>query len=127
MRTTPEGLARRAARCKRWRWMEGMSGISPARNAGDTGYMFRVTDESEPFLKKEYPNLHDPATLGCLLYLVREVWDKASLSPMYSEYEDRGGEWALAVPVVEERILTILLFTGRSEEEVLVKALEAAP
>lgn len=44
-------LGRRAVACKGWRWMPGML----AR-------------------RQAWPDLRDPATLGCVLALVREAW-----------------------------------------------------
>lgn len=59
-------LAKRAVACKHWRWMPGMR--------LQNGYMLK--DEDFPALGDEYgwlPDLTDPATLGCLLALVRKV------------------------------------------------------
>jgi len=56
-------LARRAVACRGWRWMPGMiltSGL-------------RLRYEAHAFSPDEIPDLTDPATLGCLLALVREA------------------------------------------------------
>jgi hypothetical protein len=58
-------LARRAIACPKWRWMPGMK-VSEG---------FRVTESLAPFMfPVDLPDLTDPATLGCLLALVREAW-----------------------------------------------------
>jgi len=65
-----------------------------------------------PMFKRALPDLTDPATLGCLLALVREAWDDrylcASLSPRKLWMVDG---WSL----------------HDTEAEALVAALEAAP
>jgi hypothetical protein len=73
-------LARRAVACRGWRWMPGMLTSFNARHLGrhlwvDQGSSVVVyADQNEG----EVPDLTDPATLGCLLALVREAWgDKA--------------------------------------------------
>ena len=84
----------------------------------------RITEpgcQSPPF-DAATPDLNDPATKGCLLALVREVWwnPLASVTPMEGYDGDDGwragardepddGEW------------------GATEAEALVSALEAAP
>jgi hypothetical protein len=66
-------LARRVVACKGWRWMEGMRFVVPPSHNGATGYMVRVKGHERGGVAG-YPDLSDPATLGCLLALVREVW-----------------------------------------------------
>jgi len=78
------------------------------------------------FIKDLIPDLTDPATRGCLLELVRKAWKQPSISTRYSEYQDRV-EWDVPTPVEQERMLDILFFTGKTEAEALVAALEAAP
>ena len=62
-------LARRAVACKGWRWMPGMRW----RTEDDRG---RLDDFQPEYMGRPpdaLPDLTDPATLGCLLALVREA------------------------------------------------------
>ena len=120
-----EDLARRAVASLHWRWMPGML-ICP--RAGDPAYrivgVWLVEERQTGTYWKDpgiipmrrdpvgLPDLTDPATLGCLLALVREAWDDrylcASLSPRKLWMVDG---WSL----------------HDTEAEALVAALEAAP
>jgi hypothetical protein len=67
-------VARRAVACPRWRWMDGMRVICTPRHDGATGYFIRLEQDGYRAAQNEYPDLSDPATVGCLLALVREAW-----------------------------------------------------
>ena len=83
-----EELGRRAVACKHWRWMPGMTilgskgrrvvviGLSGATEA-TSGMNSRAIGPDE------LPDLSSPATLGCLLALVREVTGEQSSSPSW--------------------------------------------
>lgn len=114
-------LGRRFAACKGFRPMRGM-----LDNHGRTwtpDLLWRWTP------KVDIPDLRDPATLGCLLALVREAWRApralVRLSANGKSFHvfdvDRvttGGNWAAWL--CGDRIL-------QTEAEALVAALEAAP
>jgi len=113
-----ETLARRAVACKHWKWLPGMLAMLEE-------WSWRVGNgESAPDVC--IPDLTDPATRGCLLELVRKAWKQPSISTRYSEYQDRV-EWDVPTPVEQERMRNMAFFTGQTEAEALVAALEAAP
>ena len=133
-------LARRAVACEGFRWMPGMlavrvrspvffsEGVDPSHLVGRS---YRVTEirestvhcAGEAFLTTLLnfaPDLTDPATLGCLLALVREAWKSpvAQISPSLPD----GHIWTCYInDEANDR-----LFRERTEAEALVAALEAA-
>ena len=137
-------LARRAVKCKAWRWMPGTQAAGPWRilTVGDDGYplsCFATAHHSprgwwglagQPGAARELlPDFSDPATLGCLLALVREAWGARNAVCRYSDYHNR---WALGFQVSEtdaagQRIFLKEVGAGRTEAEALVAALESAP
>jgi hypothetical protein len=78
-----EELARRAIACKRWRWMPGMLSVKGLRvvRRDDDRYVIGYYANRESLSERvvDLPDLSDPATLGCLLSLVREAWGKPNL------------------------------------------------
>lgn len=111
-------LARRAVACKGWRWMPGMATYTPVpytsphlgrivSGEGDIFHLWR--DET-------IPRLRDPATLGCLLALVRETWGICEVRT--------GIRWCVVVRPAGGGRRSIY---GATEAEALVAALEAAP
>ena len=118
-------LARRAVACKRWRWMPGMrtaEGWRVIRNRTESSCM--AYDENPEnwqvaenyFQDNKLPDLTDPATLGCLLALVREAWGKPDLHarPEGSRWRMWSFEWPNSM-------------LHPTEAAALVAALEAAP
>ena len=73
------------------------------------------------------PDLTDPATLGCLLALVREAWGVASV--VYLPRDGAVREWRVVTYAHGADWLTParLLGEGPTEAAALVAALEAAP
>lgn len=126
-------LSSRAVTCKHWRWMPGMLAFDAGGNQHrviehDAGREYITTMlrdyndahcESSARAMDVTPDLADPATLGCLLHLVRQAqpdqgrWVMSSCCSAYGRWytnPSRGG--------------------GRdydTEAEALVAALEAAP
>ena len=168
-------LGKRATACKGWRWMPGMVTLKGSRIyevvlssdecygdaechewLNDNGWGINHCDyhRGRPlaeascghvWLDRVLPDLTDPATLGCILALVREAYPPTQF--MQDEWEMTGvpfpmhggcdwevrracfdgdeklqidGTWGSGWPL-SERV------TGESEAEVLVAALEAAP
>ena len=123
-----EPLARRAIACKGWRWMPGMRTTDAMRVVHDQPlYPGRPcairegawVDIAPPRpLRDALPDLTDPATLGCLLALVREARGESTgfLTPA------KGGGWTYWTGLYQADY-----FHGDIEAEALVAALEAAP
>ena len=116
-------LGKRAVACKGWRWMPGMLTSFNARHLGrhlwvDQGSSVVVyADQNEG----EVPDLTDPATMGCLLALVREAWGDPHASASW-DYETNG-----QVVVACSRTSRWVFRDRQTEAEALVAALEAAP
>ncbi len=146
-----EELAQRAVACKAWRWMPGMlvwreqqrhppvlarfssfqdeypefiDTASISAKSLDGGTLFPVVNGKRMGLAdsmKLTPDLADPATLGCLLALVREA-HKCPEAHVYWATVTR--LWVVrwgAVGLGEHTV------DANTEAEALVRALEAAP
>jgi hypothetical protein len=141
----PSALARRAVACKGWWWMPGMLAIGvgwigAARICEVTdgtpelweyrGYMrgpctSHCRGDETPWAESHsepLPDLSDPATLGCLLALVRQAWGypRAHVAEMFTP----GAGWLAYTNHAGDRDHR---FYGATEAEALVSALEAAP
>lgn len=77
---TPEQIAqaRKVITYKRWRWMPGMR-WAMLRAAPLENYYGRICDRGLPPASGAIPDLSDPATLGCMLALVRELYGDPGL------------------------------------------------
>ena len=144
-------LATRAIACKHWRWMPGMgmwvrykTGVA-ARGRflyRDETYMHLLTYDDEagrPMKRRRLisdwsealPDLDDPATLGCLLALVRQAYGRMMYVRWWDNPQpDMSGQSRARCEVVDtlgrNRLAGARTFYP-SEAEALVAALEAAP
>lgn len=124
-------LAKRAVACKHWRWKRGMRTTCGILNGGDDWVTFGYDHKDVVVLNDDgrwLPDLTDPATLGCLLALVREAWGDQGLH-CAGRYSD--GKWLWHVrgghphgATFRRRVYAI---GHGTEAEALVAALEAAP
>lgn len=136
---TPPSLniARRAVACKGWRWMPGMRyRLSPRHpwcryEGGDASdYDGTPVTAASPSDRSAFalPDLSDPATLGCVLALVREAWKNEHL---WVEVGVDPAMWSLTVYSIGWACVNgetpLPDIDGESEAEALVAALEAAP
>jgi hypothetical protein len=124
-------LAERLVNSSKWYWLPGMRTISGRRLAVVFGesrtasVLCDLRDDANSDtedLQGELPDLNDPATEGCLLALVREVWGD---SEMHMTLGAKGWVWLTG----ESRVYGVVMpiNAGDTEAEALVAALEGAP
>ena len=128
-----EQLSRRLVGCKGWRWLPGMRASLIGMNTGwrilshsDFWYEGEGIRDSLPGGPTNLPDLTDPATLGCLLYLVREAWGDPGFYTAQSSTKIKGTDifgWD-TFGYLHGRSCKGMLY--RSEAEALVSALESA-
>lgn len=118
MSSTYPSLAEQATAAPAWKWKDGMRVIRPPRHNGATGYTIRLEQDGYRAAAHEYPDLSDPATLGCILSIIREHYGRtAYVKPTPSPFEPQ--EYCYTVST------TSGTFTGSSEAAALVAALSA--
>jgi len=112
---TPTQLeaARLAVADKRWRWMPGMLVFGGGR----------ITEHTLAVVHGVVPDLTDPATLGCLLALVREWWRcrDAFCTRPFGDGDDGYAPWWMV------KVGVHIVGRGPTEGEALIAAFLAAP
>ena len=117
-----EALGRRLVACKGFRVMRGMLDMQGRTWGRDL--LWRWRDDLD------VPDLRDPATLGCVLALVREAWgDQVMTCARVDVLDDYIAPLPGGYPygVVREGHRRLFKRFFASEAEALVAALEAAP
>lgn len=133
-------LGRRAIACRGWTWLDGMMSTQfgsryNARLGGllsceetDLGDVTAIDADLEPVEPDCLPDFSDPATLGCLLRLVREAWNDEWLTSL-GFYNSSGAQWFVhgGKPHGRHFLVRVTGTAYPSEAEALIAALEAAP
>ena len=117
-------LAKRAVACKGWRWLPGMQcDLAVVLWPEESGaYVFDGNGQERSLPRERLsPRLHAPATLGCLLALVREAWGPTYMLAWHD------GPDVKAFAITRTDGTTAFRITGGSLVGSLVLALEAAP
>lgn len=144
MPSDPIVLARRALACRGWRWMPGMANLTKpgervvkVSDGGSVvwGRPYQDNDAAEEHWTTwldddgwETPDLDDPATLGCLLALVREAHPDAAAIACVPQLDGAGWRVESHLPPYDLNAgqPDDVLGEGITEAEALVMALEAA-
>jgi len=112
-------LARRAVACKGWRWMPGMLAVERAVPGMALSSRPARVDDYWHEVGVWLPDLTDPATLGCLLALVREARGEPTYLPTCLDVHDEA--WVVNPPIPWRQT------RYENYASALVAALEAAP
>ena len=137
---TDEGieLGRRAVACKGWRWMPGMlihytglrcfdlPGFPPKLPEPQRARLLGDSPSASLLSGDPFPDLTDPATLGCLLALVREAWGTHA-NTAANAYEEPGQMWTIYNGKICADDYAQEVAHGATEAEALVATLESAP
>ncbi len=114
-----KNLMKRAVACPNWRWLEGMKLVPPDGWTSEVNLRDPQALKQIAYLPHCLPDLSDPATIGCLLALVRAARKDSAYypTPLSHIY---GVDWVVERPSRERQT------AYSSEIEALVVALETA-
>jgi len=102
-------LARRAVACKGWEWLPGMLAVEQAvPGMALSPHPVRVDDYWHN-VGVWLPDLTDPATLGCLLALVREAWEPRRGTDHIASTVHTSTGWGVGARVGSECFAAIIL------------------
>lgn len=117
-------LGQRAIKSPHWKWLQGMTAKGTGiheEDAAECQYVLGYDDDYSQsyFLIEPLPDFSNPATLGCLLFMVRKAYDAPWIVTVCELAHHPDYIWRLDID--DES------FVATSEAEALVAALEAAP
>lgn len=124
-----EVLANRLVDSKQFHWLPGMltlTGLRVIRAEKDdyaAGYSITNPQGVKELSATDRPDLTDPATLGCLLALIRAAWDDEGMGCCASYRRD--GTWIVynSKPVSQAFAIRVYAKHTATEAEALVNAL----
>jgi hypothetical protein len=117
--TEAEAMGRRLVACRHFRAMRGMRDMQGRTWTPDLLWRWAPG--------VDVPDMRDPATLGCLLALVREAWEPRRGTDHIASTVHTTTGWGVGARVGSECFAAIILPAFSSEAHALVAALESAP
>jgi hypothetical protein len=123
-------IAKRAVACKGWCWMPGMLTLDGRRVVGVDGDVLELfyADEHKCYQRwaeDAEPDFGDPATVGCLLALVRRALTDETATVSYDDFD--GTFFCMARHELDGQPYWGVVTQADTEVDALVAALEAAP
>jgi len=110
-------LAKRAVACRNWKLISGMRLIRESGWGEPASQRVPCTIPNGGY-PNWLPDITDPATIGCLLALVREAWDMPYL--VVNTNSVMCEDWYIFIASLDK------MFHGYTEAEAIILALEAS-